>query len=181
MLFNNENTSHIVGYLLWKAGSKMSYLKLLKLVYLADRKALLENGDTLTGDCYVALKLGPVPNFTYNRVKQNQFEPWLECKGYGVRLTKTVNKQDPLETFDLLSENSKSILDCIWEKYGHYTKYNLSQLTHSICPEWEACKNYNIELAHILKAEGYSSKKIYSTLERIAEADRLEAFSNKLR
>ena len=42
MSFDFATAKHIVGYFLWKAGGTMSYLKLLKLVYLADRKALLE-------------------------------------------------------------------------------------------------------------------------------------------
>ncbi|WP_308512965.1 Panacea domain-containing protein [uncultured Turicimonas sp.] len=181
MSFDFETAEHIVGYFLWKAGGTMSYLKLLKLVYLADRKALLETGKTLTGDSYSAMKLGPVPSFTYNYLKQDMFLPdWIEHKKFDTRLKKEVDSKDPLETFELLSPIAQDILESIWEKYGKIDKYNLSKLTRTICPEWEKCKDDSIELADILKAEGYSSSQIHSTLERLAEFKKLQEFSKEM-
>ena len=181
MSFDFETAKHIVGYFLWKAGGTMSYLKLLKLVYLADRKALLETGKTLTGDSYSAMKLGPVPYFTYNYLKQDMFpSDWIEHKKFDVRLKKEVDSKDPLETFELLSPMAQDILESIWEKYGKMGKYNLSKLTHTICPEWEKCKDDSIELSDILKAEGYSSSQIHATLERLAEYNKLQEFSKEM-
>ena len=159
----------------------MPYLKLLKLVYLADRKALLEEGDTLTGDCYSAMKLGPVPYFTYNRLKQDQLpQEWVVHKKYDIRLVKEVCSEDPLETFDLLCPATQDILDCVWTQYGHYSKYTLAGLTHEICPEWSACKSDSIELADILRAEKFPSEKIHAFLQNIADSDKLQAFSREL-
>lgn len=181
MGFNFETTQHVVGYLLWKAGGAMPYLKLLKLVYLADRKALLETGETLTGDSYSAMKLGPVPYFTYNCLKQGKFpSDWIEHKKYDARLKKEVDSEDPLETFDLLSPMTQNILESTWEKYGDMNKYALAKLTHTICPEWKNCKDDSIELADILKAEGYSSAQIHAVLERIAELNHLKDFSREM-
>lgn len=38
----------------------MSYLRMLKLLYLADRESLKETGHTITGDRVVAMEHGPV-------------------------------------------------------------------------------------------------------------------------
>ena len=43
------------------------YIKLIKLLYLADRAALIETGSPITGDRYVSMKFGPVLS--------NVFEP----------------------------------------------------------------------------------------------------------
>ncbi|WP_304625954.1 Panacea domain-containing protein [uncultured Parasutterella sp.] len=180
-MYDTELTTQIIGYFLWKAGGAMPYLKILKLVYLADRKALLDIGETLTGDAYSAMKLGPAPYYTYNSLKQDKFDSqWLEHKKFDVRLKKEVNSNDPLDTFELLSPIMQSILDSIWDQYGNKRKYDLAKLTHTICPEWEACKDDSIELADILKAEGYTSAQIHATLERVAELNRLKEFSKEM-
>jgi len=45
--------------LLKQGGSPTSYLKLIKLLYLADRDALLRFGRPITTDCYVLTSQGP--------------------------------------------------------------------------------------------------------------------------
>lgn len=181
MVFDKELATQIVSYLLWKGKGCIPYLKLLKLVYLADRKALLELGDTLTGDSYSAMKLGPVPYFTYNNLKQDQFsQDWLVHKKYDVKLIKEVNGDDPLETFDLLSPVAQRILDSVWDEYGSFEKYKLAELTHSICPEWASCRTDSIQLADILKAENIPSEKIHKILQHIADSNKLQSLSREL-
>ena len=46
------------------------YLKLIKLLYLADRAALIETGSPITGDRYVSMKFGPVLSNVLNLIKQ---------------------------------------------------------------------------------------------------------------
>lgn len=182
MIFDKEKVTQITSYFLWKHKGFMPYIKLLKLVYLADREALLSLGDTLTGDSFIAMKLGPVPYFTYNSLKQNNLpNNWLVIEGYNVKLVKQINENDPLETFDLISPEIAELLDSIIEKYGMYEKYTLCNLTHKICPEWEQCKNYSIELSDILRASGKTEKEIETTLSTIFENDRLLEFSDSLK
>jgi uncharacterized phage-associated protein len=46
----------------------MSFLKLIKLMYLADRRALLEQGRSITFDRYVSMDHGAVLSQTYNLI-----------------------------------------------------------------------------------------------------------------
>jgi len=57
---------------------KMTRLRLLKLLYLADRKSLAETCRPITGDSVVAMKDGPVLSKTYDRIKGNTTatDPW---------------------------------------------------------------------------------------------------------
>lgn len=182
MVFDKELSTQIVSYFLWKADGNMSLLKLLELVYLADRKALLEFGDTLTGDFYQAMKLLPVPCLTYHNLKQDQFsQDWLVNKKYEVKLAKEVNGDDPLETFDLLSPDAQRILDFIWDEYGSNEKDKLAELVQKICPEWTASRSGSIQLVDILKAENISDKRIHLMVQNIEESNELQLFSNRLR
>src|SRR5690349_2873638 len=48
-----------IGYLLQKAGGKSESSILIQALYLADRRALLLFGRTITGDQFVSLQKGP--------------------------------------------------------------------------------------------------------------------------
>jgi hypothetical protein len=41
------------------------------------------------------------------------------------------------DDFDELSESDFEILNKIWDKYGHFSEFDLAEYTHRNCPEWE--------------------------------------------
>src|ERR1700692_2783749 len=47
---------------------RMSYLRLLKLLYIADRESLAETGRSMTGARFLAMPPGPVLSEVYNLV-----------------------------------------------------------------------------------------------------------------
>jgi len=49
-------------------GDRMNYMRLLKLLYIADRESLRETGCPLTHDRFVAMDHGPVPSRLYNLI-----------------------------------------------------------------------------------------------------------------
>src|SRR5205823_9295848 len=50
-------------------GWKMSRLRLLKLLYIADRESIQETGFSITSDDVVAMEHGPVLSRTYDLIK----------------------------------------------------------------------------------------------------------------
>jgi len=46
----------------------MNYLKLMKLLYLADRESMRRNGRPISGDRYVSMDHGPVLSQTLNLI-----------------------------------------------------------------------------------------------------------------
>ena len=67
--FNIEKTIQAIAALLHFHGSKeMSYLRMLKLLYLADRECLQETGRPITGDRVVAMEHGPVLSSVYDLI-----------------------------------------------------------------------------------------------------------------
>src|SRR6185312_10095771 len=58
---------------------RMHYLKLLKLMYLADREALLRWGIPISTDRYVSMDHGPVVSNTYTLIVEDMPKPvWAE-------------------------------------------------------------------------------------------------------
>ena len=52
----------------------MSRLRLLKLLYIADRESLTERARPITGDYPVAMDHGPVLSNTYNLIKGEDYK-----------------------------------------------------------------------------------------------------------
>ncbi|EQD35780.1 hypothetical protein B1B_16765, partial [mine drainage metagenome] len=106
----------------------MPYMRLIKLLYFADRASLLEFGRPITGDQYVAMKLGPVLSTVYDRIKAGEWGGLVRTSGYNLELIGP-------EFIDPLSEAEIEILDEVSKTFGTFDHWQLSDLSH-VLPEW---------------------------------------------
>jgi hypothetical protein len=91
--FNFEKTLQGAGVLLHLDADRMAYIRLLKLLYIADRELLAETGRSMTGDEAVAMKNGPVLSRIYDLIKGvgPKFQEWgdfIHTNYYSVELMK---------------------------------------------------------------------------------------------
>lgn len=131
--FNFKRTLQASAYLLRLDGKRMSYLRLLKLLYIADREWLGEMGESITGDRAFAMNFGPVLTSVYDLIKGNGskagvWDDYIHTEGYAVELV-----ADPGR--DELSKAIVKKLTEITERYRNLDEFELSELTHSF-PEW---------------------------------------------
>jgi uncharacterized phage-associated protein len=114
-------------------GKRMSSLRLLKLLYIADRESLAEAGESITGDRAYAMEYGPVLTRVYGFIKGSgadagRWDDFIHTDGYVVELV-----ADPGR-----AELSRAIVDKltdISERYRKHDEFALSDLTHGF-PEW---------------------------------------------
>jgi uncharacterized phage-associated protein len=171
--FNERNAAQAAAYLLKRHDGRLNYMKLIKLLYLADRKALLDCGKPITGDRMVSMPKGPVLSGILELINwgQKREEPcaWLDYvsppEQYEVRLLN--HRPD----FDLLSERECLILDEIDATYGKVDKWSLVELTHEL-PEWrDPCgSSLPIDPADILRAESRCEQEIRHIAEDAEQA-----------
>ena len=145
-MFNELKTAQAAAYLLHKAGGTMKHLKLMKLLYLADRLSWQEYDQSITGDEYYSLPYGPVLSKTLDLIQGNVFsatptpwEEWISDKeNHQVSLAKEIDFDDEYY-LDNLSLANLEILDKTFEQYGHLETFDLVKLTHDSrhIPEWE--------------------------------------------
>ena len=158
---------------------RLNYLKLIKLLYLADREALVRRGKPITGARMVSMPYGPVLSEVLNLINLGRrYEepcPWLEYisppTGYEVHRVGA-----DLE-FDELSHHERNILDKINERFGRMNQWSLVDWTHEL-PEWQDPRGSSLPIdpAEILRAEGRSELDI----QRIAAEAAEEVFFEKL-
>jgi uncharacterized phage-associated protein len=134
--FNEVKATQVAAHLLRLRGKRMSYLKLIKLLYLADREALLRWGRPITTDRYVSMDHGPVVSRIYALIS-NEPEPddksfWhahIVTTGWDARLV-----GDPSD--EELSQAELDLLEEIYAKHGAKSRWQIRDETHNL-PEWK--------------------------------------------
>ncbi len=158
----------------------MSYLKLIKLMYLADREALLRWGRPISTDCYVSMDKGPVLSRVLDLATEScqpsQCSFWSEQisepSHYEVELKGTVLDEE-------LSEAEVDLLKEIFEKYGHWSRWQLVDYTHKLA-EWKNPRGSAIPITYreILTAGGKSDPEITEIEEELDSLSYANALLN---
>jgi uncharacterized phage-associated protein len=166
--FDEAKATQIAAYLLRLRGGQMHYIKLIKLMYLADRAALLRWGVPITRDRYVSMDNGPVLSRVLNLITDDRPKPiWSEFISaplgeYEVKLLKDAPT-------DALSRAEEKLLDEIFQAYGYRNRWELIENVMHRLPEWQ---NPNksaipIQIRDILKAGGESDNDIRDALREL--------------
>lgn len=136
--YNERKGAQVVAYFANKCpNSLIEYLKAVKLVYLADRESLARFGFPILDDDHYSLPMGPVNSCTKDYLSGDlQSAAWSEILSAKAdhRISSKVKNSDDL---DELSEADIEVLDAVWAKFGHMTKWELVDWTHDNLPEWE--------------------------------------------
>ena len=162
-VFNEKKAAQTAAYLLQRCGGEMKYLKLIKILYLADRESLLKTGHPITGDRHVSMDNGPVLSRVLNLIREEPSEansPWYDYISTPESWSVGLKDKDP--NFDELSRYEMAILDGLLEKYKNMDAFVLADLTHEICPEWNDPQGSVLPInpEDILRAEGKSEADI---------------------
>ena len=173
----------MAAYLLDRGKGRMNYLKLMKLLYLADRASMKRNGHPISGDRYVSMDHGPVLSQTFNLIKgavqfsELGWNHWIADRAdYDVSLKRKVHR----EMLDELSEADLEILGDVHSKFGKMDQWKLVDYTHRYCREWEDPNGSSIQISYenVFKALGRTSaeaKKLGARVEQQRHLDKLFA------
>ena len=182
-MFSQRRVAQMAAYLLGREKGRMTYLKLMKLLYLADRESMKRYGHPISGDRYVSMDHGPVLSTTFNlingavRFVEQGWNYWIADKAnYDVELKRKVSR----ESLDELSDANLDVLSDIYAKFGKVDKWKLVDYTHRYCPEWTDPKGSSIPIDYedIFKALGHTpaeARKLSARLEQQRKVDRLFA------
>ena len=168
--FDFDKALQAAGVLLTLDGDRMERIRLLKLLYIADRELLAETGRTITGDRAVAMKHGPVLSQVYNLIRGE-----ASRAGEWGRFVHTVNRAVELRNDPGRGELSRGEIEKLTEvtdRYRNVDDWTLSEATHEFA-EWS--KNYmegpisSIPWRDVLAAQG--KEELVEIIER-EEVDR---------
>lgn len=165
--FNTLKAVQAVAVLLKSAPNHTrNYTAVLKMLYMADRKCIMEIGAPLTGDRAIAMEKGPVLSETYNLIcnRGGGYEDGQPLWSKYIRRAKQDSHAiellgDPGD--GELSDFEIELLESIAQENGSRRYGELIEETHMF-PEWreswDQSPNREIPLMSLLKALGIEDR-----------------------
>jgi uncharacterized phage-associated protein len=126
--FEKDKAIQAVLWLLHRNNGAMDKLTLVKLVFFADREHLVKYGRPIIGGTYYTMEHGPVSSELLdliNSIETNDRRIPLKPCGHNIKAADSPNA-------NLLSESDVTILDGIYQIYGHLDGFRLRDLTHEL-------------------------------------------------
>ncbi|MFA0226680.1 Panacea domain-containing protein [Vibrio splendidus] len=185
-MFSEEKVTQMAAYFLLRNDRRLPYIKLIKLLYLAERKAFDKWGTSMSGDRFVSMPYGPVLSQTYNLIQAHAPEddsPWQSTikdeANHEVSLIENLDVDD----LDELSRSDCKIMDSVFESYGHMKPFDLVAYTHKQCAEWEDPQgsSYPIKPETIFRALGKNEDQVEKLIEKYREEQALDSIRASLR
>ena len=127
--YNDKRATQAILWLLNKHGGEIDKLKLVKLLYYADKEHLLRYGRPIVGGQYYAMPHGPVSSPLLDDINSSVQEGLRPF----VLKDKTVISQAGVD-IDELSESDIEALSIVDRKYGHLSPLAIRNITHCL---WE--------------------------------------------
>ncbi len=165
-VFDERKAAQAAAHLLHRHGARVPYIKLIKLLYLADRRAFIETGHPITGDRLVSMEHGPVLSNVLNLIRWSggrSRSVWHEYVSdpepdYTIR---AICPRELDEIDDELSEYDRSLLDAVFLEFGRTNTWDLVGSTHEL-PEWNDPQGSSSAITPqtILENEGFTKSEI---------------------
>lgn len=167
-MFYCEKTAQCCAFFAICAGGGINILKLMKLLYLAERESLRRFDAPITYDRFVSMDHGPVLSATYNLLNGDArgecAEKWDRWVGKRVQhdIYAQTGVTEPM--LDRLCKAEVELMHEIWRDFGSLDQWQLSDYTHKF-PEWRDPQSSSlpISIEEILRAVG-KSKEIAAQL-----------------
>lgn len=164
-------TAQLAAYFLLKAGGKMPLLKLMKLLYLADRESISQYDYPITFDHFVAMPHGPVLSLTLDIA--NGFTLSEKNGGWKDLIEDRDNHDIAVRSseilFDRLSDADIEVIEETWTKFGSMNQWQIRDFTHDQLPEWIDPQGTSrpIPYKSVLTALGYEDAEATDVAEEI--------------
>lgn len=175
--FREDKATQAAALLLRWAGGSMNYMKLIKLLYLADRAALVRWGRPITFARAVSMKHGPVLSEVLDLI--NEGNPPGTLSLWNRAISSPANYEVRLRgdcPADDLSDAEEGVLADVFREYGRLDPWPLVDLLHGTLPEWIPTSGaIPIQYRDILLNEGWTEAEVaevVSELENLALLDR---------
>jgi uncharacterized phage-associated protein len=167
--FNEVKATQAAAFLLTLRGGQMSYMKLIKLLYLADRESLLKHGHPITTDRWVSMDNGPVVSRIYELIREEP-QPGIDsfwqrhiapAANYEVKLAADAGD-------DELSPAEIDVLQEIFERHGRSGRWELVEYSRTL-PEWHDPDGSSIPISveDILSAGGWPADEIEEVVDEL--------------
>lgn len=187
MAFSERKVAQMAAYFLSRTDGNLPILKLMKLLYLADRKSLELYGMPISGDRMVSMPHGPVLSRTYDLMTGSSpsgddgWECWIaDREAHSVSLKPCEGQQAP--DFSDLSDADIEVLEAVQSDFGSMGKWQIRDYTHDHCAEWKDPQgsSYPIFYKDVFLALGRSQEDALAAQQEIESYNEMDQLFARL-
>lgn len=136
--YNPKKATQAAAYLVSLSGGRIDLWRMLKLIYLFDRRSLIETGMTITGDALDNLRHGGIPSRIYDNTKTHRDQRFKDAI-WQEYLSESVRNQIRLKNANFsteeLSEFERDLIRQTWQEFGGLPNSRLYDHIHNL-PEF---------------------------------------------
>ena len=173
--FDSRKAAQVASYFALRNNGKIEKLKLIKLMYLAERESMIRHDHPMFYDEYYSMKDGPVCSSVLNGINGNiDRSIWNEYVAHNGNIVIPV-KRLSRDDMDEVSPAEYAILEELWEKFGRMSASRIRGYTHDHCPEYREVTSGRLPITYedVFKAVG--KKDPSGIASAISEFRKLEA------
>ena len=134
--FRSRKAAQITAYFGSLAHGTIEKLKLIKLIYLAERECISRHGRPMLFDEFYSLPHGPICSATLNGIDglgdEGIWDRYVARNGNIIVPVKKMDRDD----LDEVSNVEFNVIMDTWERFGGRTSSQLRNYTHDNCPEY---------------------------------------------
>ena len=174
-VFHEEKATAMACFFLERAaGKKLNDIKLMKLMYIAERRALELYASPIAGDNYLSMEHGPVLETTLQLMRDERLgEIWdrhvSDMERFHSGGSQDVKLIEPISAAEVLSRAEVGVLEGVWDEFGHLTKWKLRDYCH------DHFKEYDVRAEQLKTSIPLELETIFSALGDTEDVARAKA------
>ena len=149
-MFTGEKIAQMAAFFTSQEGGDIYVLKLMKLLYLADRESIDRYGVPISYDRMISMDHGPVLSSALNLTNgfltgpaAEQWDAWISDRAdHRVSLLRDATRGN----LDHLSDADIEVLEVVWDNFGQMTRYEIRDYTHRELGEWRDPRDRQVVL-----------------------------------
>src|SRR5260370_23958324 len=131
--FKSKKAAQLAAYFAVKSSGTIEKLKLIKLIYLTERRFIKNHRHPMLYDELYSLPHGPICSSTLNGI-----DGVIHCEIWSDYIARNGNvvvslKKFGRKDFDELSDAEITVVDRIWRRHGEKTSSQLRNYSHQYC------------------------------------------------
>lgn len=172
--FRSRKAAQICTYYAGQSGGTIEKLKLIKLVYLAERQHLYSYHHPMLFDEFYSLPHGPVCSSTLNGISgvihEGLWDEYIARNGNIVVAVKSLGRND----LDEVSDAEMEVVDQIWHEFSDMSASQIRNFTHENCPEYTETNRARVPISYLDIFEALGEENAATISDEISELVKLE-------
>ena len=142
-MFREDKATAMTAFFLSKTQDrKLNDIKLMKLLYIAERTSLERYATPISYDQFCSMEHGPVLSGTYELLTDKEKTPTWDKHISPLSLyvfggDQSVSLLEDISWDEILRQCDVEILDYVWDTFGHMSKWQIKKYCHDNFPEYD--------------------------------------------